>query len=296
MRFGNEGNDSDIQDRRGGGGGGIAKAGLGLGGMVVVGVIALLLGKNPIEVIGAVQGNQAPRAGTNRAGRAPSPGPRDADERRAEQLVRRATTDIQNYWQTALPQQTGGQSQYQRTQLVLFADETRSPCGAATAQSGPFYCPGDQLVYIDLSFYAELARRFRAPGDFAQAYVLAHEFGHHLQKLLGVEPRVRALQRQNRAESNALSVKLELQADCFAGVWAASAARRSMLDAGDIEEGLAAAASIGDDRIAQMGGRRVSPERFTHGSSAERVRWFRAGMASESIRACDTFGRGTLSP
>ena len=293
MDFNNDGRASDIQDRRGSsGGGGGGKIGLSLGGLVIVGVISLLLGRNPVEVINAVQGQQ-PRATPRQGG---SPGPRNDAERQAEVLVRRATTDIQDYWERALPAMTQGRVPYQRTQLVLFADETSSACGAAEAATGPFFCPGDRLVYIDLAFYAELSQRFRAPGDFAQAYVIAHEFGHYVQYLLGVEQRVRAAQRSNRAQQNTLNVLLELQADCFAGVWGSSAAQRGMLRPGDVEEGMNAAAAIGDDRIARMAGRRVSPERFTHGSSAQRVEWFRRGMTAGNIAACDTFGRGTLSP
>lgn len=293
MDFNNDGRASDIQDRRGSsGGGGGGKIGLSLGGLVIVGVISLLLGRNPVEVINAVQGQQ-PRTAPRQGG---SPGPRNDAERQAEVLVRRATTDIQDYWERALPAMTQGRVPYQRTQLVLFADETSSACGAAEAATGPFFCPGDRLVYIDLAFYAELSQRFRAPGDFAQAYVIAHEFGHYVQYLLGVEQRVRAAQRSNRAQQNTLNVLLELQADCFAGVWGSSAAQRGMLRPGDVEEGMNAAAAIGDDRIARMAGRRVSPERFTHGSSAQRVEWFRRGMTAGNITACDTFGRGTLSP
>jgi predicted metalloprotease len=301
MEFNNEGRASDIQDRRGqsGGGGGGRRAGLSLGGLVVVGIIALLLRKNPLEVINAVQQGQqsTERQGPSRAGSGGgSTGPRNDAERQAEVLVRRATTDIQDFWQTALPQMTGGRASYPRTQLVLFADETRSACGAAEAATGPFFCPADRLVYIDLAFYAELSQRFRAPGDFAQAYVIAHEFGHYVQFVLGIEPAVRRAQRANRANENALSVQLELQADCLAGVWGASAAQRGLLRAGDVEEGMNAAAAIGDDRIARMAGRRVSPERFTHGSSAQRVEWFRRGMSAANITVCDPFGNGTLRP
>lgn len=299
MRFEKEGNSSDVIDRRGGGGGGPrGKAGLGIGGLVIVGIIALIMGKSPGEALRIVAGQaqqQARQSGGSGGPSAPSPGPRNAEERQAETLVRQATTDIQDFWAQALPAMARGQA-YPRTQLVLFADAIPSACGQADAQTGPFYCPGDHLVYIDLAFYAELARRFRAPGDFAQAYVLAHEFGHHIQDTLGIEGRVRALQRSNRAMQNQLSVQMELQADCFAGVWASSAARRQLLQPNDVEEGLTAAASIGDDRIQQMAGRRVAPERFTHGSAAQRVQWFRAGMSSGNISACDTFGRGTLAP
>ncbi len=298
MEFNSQGRASDIQDRRGqGGGGGGKRAGLSLGGLVVVGIIALLLRRNPIEVIGAVQQQQAnsQRQTPGGAGGGAA-GPRNEAERQAEQLVRQATTDIQDFWQTSLPQMTGGRTPYQRTQLVLFADETRSGCGAAEAATGPFFCPADRLVYIDLAFYAELASRFRAPGNFAQAYVLAHEFGHYVQYLTGIEQAVRRAQRLNRANENPLNVQLELQADCLAGVWGASASQRGLLRAGDVEAGMTAAAAIGDDRIARMAGRRVSPERFTHGSSAQRVEWFRRGMTAANISACDTFGNGTLRP
>lgn len=290
MRFEKEGNSGDVVDRRGSSGGG-RRAGLGIGGVLLVGVVALILGKDPLAMMGAAVRPRS-NAGAEPAG---AQGPRNAEEREAEQLVRRATTDIQDFWTTALPQMARGQT-YPRTQLVLFADEIQSGCGSADAQTGPFYCPGDHLVYIDLSFYADLARRFGAPGDFAQAYVLAHEFGHHLQSVLGIEKRTRAAQRSSRSKENALSVLLELQADCFAGVWASSASRRKMLEPNDVDEGLRAAASIGDDRIQKMAGRRVSPEGFTHGSSAQRVQWFRAGMEGANISACDTFGNGTLAP
>lgn len=291
MEFDSEGRSSDIQDRRGEG---FRPFRLGIGGVILVSVISLLLGRNPLEVLGLIarQQQSAPR----NPGSAPTRGPRNPEERTAERLVRQATTDIQDFWQAALPQMTEGRRSYPRTQLVLFADETHSRCGAAQAETGPFYCPADQLVYIDLAFYAELARRFRAPGNFAQAYVLAHEFGHHIQHSLGIEQRVRHAQQLYRGRENQLNVLLELQADCFAGVWGASAARRGLLREGDVESGLHAAAAIGDDRIAQMSGRRVSPERFTHGSSAQRVEWFRRGMSQGHISACDTFGTGTLAP
>jgi predicted metalloprotease len=164
-----------------------------------------------------------------------------------------------------------------------------SACGYADAATGPFYCPGDHKAYVDLSFFEELRRRFGAPGDFAQAYVLAHEIGHHVQNLLGVERQVRQLQRQNPRSQNELSVRMELQADCFAGVWAHSTAERNLLEADDVEEALRAAAAVGDDHIQKMAGGRVSPESFTHGSSAQRMEWFRKGMESGNPAACDTF-------
>jgi predicted metalloprotease len=174
---------------------------------------------------------------------------------------------------------------------VLFRDAVRSGCGAAGSETGPFYCPADEKVYIDLSFFGELDRRFGAPGDFAQAYVLAHEIGHHVQHLLGIDAKVRQAQRGNPESANALSVRTELQADCFAGIWGNSTARREILERGDVEEGLNAAAAIGDDRLSRG---RVSHESFTHGTSRQRVAWFRRGLESGQVSACDTFG--TTSP
>jgi predicted metalloprotease len=173
--------------------------------------------------------------------------------------------------------------------LVVFRDAIQSACGFAESASGPFYCPGDQKVYIDLAFYDELRQRFGAAGDFAQAYVIAHEIGHHLQTLLGVEEQVRRAQRARPDRQNVLSVSMELQADCFAGVWGHSTAQRNLLEQGDVEEGLNAAAAIGDDRIQRMSTGRVMPEKFTHGSSAQRVRWFRRGLETGQLSACDTF-------
>jgi predicted metalloprotease len=184
-----------------------------------------------------------------------------------------------------------GNSQYAAPTLVLFTGAVQSACGRAGAAVGPFYCPGDQKVYIDLEFYRMLAQRFGAPGDFAQAYVIAHEVGHHVQNLLGISEKVHAAsQRGTQERANQLSVRQELQADCFAGIWAHSANRsRQILEAGDIEEGLTAAAAIGDDRLQQQGQGYVAPESFTHGSSEQRVRWFKRGLESGDLKACDTF-------
>ena len=181
--------------------------------------------------------------------------------------------------------------QYEEPKLVLFTDQVRSACGMAGAAMGPFYCPGDHKLYIDLSFFDELRRRFRAPGDFAQAYVIAHEVGHHVQNLLGINDEVQAMQRQvSKTEANELSVRLELQADCMAGVWGYHTQRaRNMLEAGDLEEALSAASAIGDDRIQRESAGRVVPDSFTHGSSAQRVKWFRVGFESGDVAACDTF-------
>jgi uncharacterized protein len=172
---------------------------------------------------------------------------------------------------------------------VLFRDAVRSGCGTASAQTGPFYCPADQKVYVDLSFFDELDQRFGAPGDFAQAYVLAHEIGHHVQTLLGVSGKVRQAQQSNPRQANELSVRMELQADCLAGVWGKSTQQRGVLESGDVEEGLAAAASVGDDRIQRQARGTVNPESFTHGSSEQRMQWFRRGFSSGDVGSCDTF-------
>jgi predicted metalloprotease len=191
--------------------------------------------------------------------------------------------DAQKVWQ----QQLG--TSYRPAKLVLFRDAVQSACGFAESATGPFYCPGDEKVYIDLGFYEELQQRFGAPGDFAQAYVLAHEIGHHVQNLLGTEAEVRRT-RETRADlANEMSVRLELQADCYAGVWAHSTGQRNLLEQGDVEEGLGAAAAVGDDRLQRMGGGRVVPESFTHGSSEQRQQWFRRGLESGRTDACDTF-------
>jgi predicted metalloprotease len=174
--------------------------------------------------------------------------------------------------------------------LVLFRDYTQSGCGGAASATGPFYCPDDERVYIDLSFFDELSRRFGATGQFAQAYVLAHELGHHVQKLTGIEGKVHQLQESNAREANPLSVKLELQADCFAGVWAHSTQQRGLLESGDVQSALGAAAAVGDDHLQKMSTGHVSPESFTHGSSQERMRWFKAGVDNGTIAACNTFG------
>lgn len=179
---------------------------------------------------------------------------------------------------------------YQEPVLVLFENAVQSACGSASSASGPFYCPADQKVYLDLAFFRELDRRFGAPGDFAQAYVVAHEVGHHVQNLLGTNRQVAEAQQSRRGDANALSVALELQADCFAGVWGHHANKKSLLDEGDVEEGLSAAAAIGDDRLT---GGRVSPESFTHGTSEQRARWLRQGLQSGDVNSCDTFRTST---
>jgi len=192
--------------------------------------------------------------------------------------------DLQESWHRLLP------GDYRDARLVLFRDSVRSACGMAGSATGPFYCPGDNQVYLDLSFFEQLRGRFGAPGDFAQAYVIAHEIGHHIQNLLGIERQVREMQARNPSERNELSVRLELQADCLAGVWGASSGQRGILEPGDVEEGLGAAAAIGDDRIQQQSQGYVTPDAFTHGSSADRVEWLRRGLNSGDPNQCDTFG------
>ena len=288
MRWTPGGVSGDIEDRRdqsgGGGGGGFGGMRLGLGGLLILFVLSLVFKQNFFALLG---GGDASTSGSA-AVSTPDPS-RDAAEKPLVQFVSFVLDDTQNTWDQLLPQQTG--TPYRHAKLVLFRDATRSACGGAEAATGPFYCPGDEKVYIDLSFYDELKRRFGAPGEFAQAYVLAHEVGHHIQKLIGVESKVRQFQSQNPGSANAASVQLELQADCFAGVWAHSTQQRGLLEQGDVQSALGAAAAVGDDHIQQMTRGRVQPETFTHGSSAQRMDWFNRGFNSGTISACNTFAQ-----
>jgi len=195
--------------------------------------------------------------------------------------------DTQKHWEQILPQQTG--KQYRHAKLVLFRNYTQSGCGGAESATGPFYCPADEKVYIDLGFYDELKQRFGAPGQFAQAYVLAHEIGHHVQKIVGIESRVRQMEQGNPHMENALSVKMELQADCLAGVWAHTTEERGLLEQGDVQSALRAASAVGDDRLQKMATGHITPDSFTHGSSAQRMHWFQQGFDSGTIAACNTF-------
>jgi hypothetical protein len=205
------------------------------------------------------------------------------------QFVSFVLDDTQKTWTEILPEQSN--RPYRHAKLVLFRDYTQSGCGGAQSATGPFYCPEDEKVYIDLAFFDELKRRFGAPGEFAQAYVLAHELGHHVQKILGIEQKVTQLQQSDPHQRNPLSVRLELQADCFAVIWAHSTQQRGLLDPGDIQSALGAAAAVGDDRLQKMSTGHVSPESFTHGSSDQRMTWFRKGFDSGSIAACNTFSQ-----
>jgi hypothetical protein len=254
---------------------------MGLGTIVILLVLSFILKRDMFQLVGDGSVGAAPSA--------PAGAPVNAspEEQRLVEFVSFVLDDAQAVWDSVLP---ANGAQYRPARLVLFRDAIQSACGFAESATGPFYCPADEKVYIDLGFYQELQERFGAPGDFAQAYVLAHEIGHHVQNVLGTEGEVRRLRSQRPDIANELSVRLELQADCYAGVWAHSTAQRQLLERGDVEEGLGAAAAVGDDRIQRMGGGRVTPEGFTHGSSEQRMRWFRQGMDSGRPKSCDTFG------
>jgi predicted metalloprotease len=283
MRWQGRRQSGNVEDRRGMrvAGGGPA---IGAGGLVVLLAVTWLLGGDPMQVLQVVLESQPTPSVEGEA--APGPG---SDE--ASQFVAVVLADTEDTW---TPIFAAAGRTYAPPRLVFFTGAVQSACGRGSAASGPFYCPADRKAYIDLSFYDELRSRFGAPGDFAQAYVIAHEVGHHVQNLLGTSDKVqRARQRASETDANALSVRLELQADCLAGVWGHTANReRKLLEEGDVEEGLAAAAAIGDDRLQKQSQGRVSPESWTHGSSEQRVRWLRVGLESGDIDACDTFAAG----
>lgn len=275
MRFGMGGRSSNVEDRRGLGG----KAGMGIGGTVVLLVLSLIFGRDFIGESGVQPGVTSTSNGGLSA----------ADSAREEPqvvFVSQVLDDAQQTWARILPKYG---TQYRDAKLVLFRDATPTGCGTGQSAMGPFYCPLDEKVYIDLGFYDELQRRLGASGDFAQAYVVAHELGHHVQHLLGTDEQVRRAQQSDPGVATQYSVRLELQADCFAGVWGRSTEQRNHLSEGDIEEGMNAAASVGDDRILQKAGWSANVESFTHGSSAQRVSWFKKGFDSGDPRACDTF-------
>ena len=277
MRLGGRQSDN-IEDRRGSGG--MLVAGGGIGTVVLV-LLALFFGFDPSIIL---QGD-APTTPPATQVPAPSASARGNDELR--DFVATVLADTEDTWR-ALFRDIG--REYRDPKLVLFSSAVQSACGIAGAATGPFYCPQDQKVYLDLDFFRALRDRFRAPGDFAQAYVIAHEVGHHVQKLLGISDRVMTERGRGGAAGNAASVRLELQADCLAGVWGYHADRaRHVLEAGDVEEALGAAAAIGDDRLQRQTGGRVAPETFTHGTSQQRVRWFTRGIESGDLRQCDTF-------
>ena len=284
-----EGNrESDnVEDRRasggGGGRGGIGGRGIGIGTIAIALAASFFFGINPMTVLNILSGGGAPEA---QVAQGPAQRP-PADDRMAK-FVGTVLADTEDVWKEIF---TKGGSAYKEPKLVLFRGATQTACGAGEAAMGPFYCPGDQKVYIDLGFYQTLKERLGAPGDFAQAYVIAHEVGHHVQNLLGISGKMDQMRgKVSQTEFNALSVRLELQADCFAGVWAHHAQKsRQILENGDVEEAMNAAAKIGDDALQKNGGGRVVPESFTHGTSAQRARWFNNGLQNGSVKGCDTF-------
>lgn len=286
MRMDDQRESDNVEDRRGGGGGSGFRGGVGIGGMVLVLAVSYFLGISPDTVLNILDQSPATSSAPQVAHKPP------ADDQMAR-FVSKVLSSTEDTWREVF-RQSG--KNYQDPKLVLFTGSTPTACGTGQAASGPFYCPGDQKVYIDLAFYRDLKDRFKAPGEFAQAYVIAHEVGHHVQEQLGISARVQAArQRSSKAEANALSVRLELQADCFAGVWGKSAdTMKKMLEPGEIEQALAAASAIGDDRLQQQGRGIVVPESFTHGSSAQRVRWFKRGFESGSPQQCDTFKAAQL--
>jgi len=301
MRWQDGRESENVEDRRDevGGGGGfgggrmgipipIGRGGLGIGGLVAVLLISWLLGIDPLALLGGGD----PTVGSGPTTSVTRNAPRSNADDELKGFVSHVLADTEDTW-TGIFQQMG--RTYQDPRLVLFSGAVDSACGMAQAAVGPFYCPLDRKVYIDLAFYRDLRDRFHAPGDFAQAYVIAHEVGHHVQTLLGISEKISAAQqRASKTEANALSVRLELQADCFAGVWGNAAQRRGVLEPGDVEEALNAASAIGDDRLQQQSRGRVAPDSFTHGSSAQRVNWFKRGLNSGQMQACDTFSAERL--
>ncbi|MEQ1693944.1 MAG: neutral zinc metallopeptidase [Gemmatimonas sp.] len=284
MRWIPGGRSRNLEDQRGAtsGGGGFGGGGgrrIGLGGLVVLIALSVIFKKDLVSDFGGLAG-EVPGAAMP-AGGATAP-LQDSTEEGMVLFMSSVLDSAQLGWSRALPG-------YRDAKLVLFRDAITSACGFAEAATGPFYCPGDQKVYIDLAFFDQLDRQFGAPGDFAQAYVLAHEIGHHVQNLMGTERELRSAQQRDPQLKNRLSVAMELQADCYAGVWAYQAARNGQLQPGDLDEGLSAAAAVGDDRLQRMGRGRVNPETFTHGSSAERTRWFTRGFDAGDANQCDTF-------
>ena len=282
---------SDNVEQGGSGGGGFPLGGgmrLGGGAIIVIVIVSLLFGINPLSMLGMMEGG-----GPVVTQPSPQGGPSPSNEQRAAKdpafdFARRVVGDTEDVW-TALFKQMG--SRYEPPTLHEFRNGTRSACGMASSASGPFYCPADRKVYLDVSFFAELSRRFGAPGDFAAAYVIAHEVGHHVQNLVGTMDKFEATsQRGDPRARNQMSVRLELQADCYAGVWGFYAAKRKLLDPGDVEEGLRAAAAVGDDNITKG---RVSPDAFTHGTAAQRAHWFRQGLSTGDPRTCNTFAAGS---
>lgn len=300
MKWEGQRESENVEDRRADGGGGSAGLGglggrmpggrgLGLGGIVLALLVSWALGINPLTVLGLLQGGGGELPVAAPAAQRSGPPAQDAGAR----FVRTVLADTEDVWTAYFAR---GQQQYEQPHLVLFSGRSPTGCGTGEAAMGPFYCPADRKVYIDLSFYDTLRERLGAPGDFAQAYVIAHEVGHHLQNLQGTTVKLeRARQRVSERDYRALSVRLELQADCYSGVWAFHSQRsKGWLEQGDIEEALNAAAQIGDDTLQRRAQGTVVPESFTHGSSEQRVRWFKRGLESGDLKACDSFKAAAL--
>ena len=284
MRLDNSRQSDNVEGRRSSGPriGGRGTIGIGT---IVLALVAMYFGVDPNVVLQMAEGPATEQQ------EAPATRPPANDPQAV--FVSKVLGETEDVWSAVFQKELN--RQYAAPKLVLFRGATPTACGTGQAAMGPFYCPGDSKVYIDLAFFDELQNRFKAPGDFAQAYVIAHEVGHHVQHLLGISDQVDNLRRRNPSQANALSVRLELQADCFAGVWAQRAnAARNILEGGDIEEALAAATAIGDDRLQKQTQGYVVPDAFTHGTSAQRVRWFKRGLESGSLKQCDTFGAATL--
>jgi len=298
MRLDDEQESSNIVDargQRGGRGGGLGglpiggKGGMGIGTLIIIGILSLVMGVNPLELLGAAGGGVGgPQVGQPQVAAPAKPAALSGEH---DRFIAKVLGSTERTWGEIFPQQVG--DAYPQPKLVLFEGGVNSGCGQADSGMGPFYCPADRNVYLDASFFDELARRFGAPGDFAAAYVIAHEVGHHIQTVLGISEQVHKARRAaSQAQGNALSVRQELQADCLAGVWAHH--NRDLLEAGDIEEGMRAAQAIGDDTLMRGSGRRVNPESFTHGTSEQRMRWLQRGLQSGRMADCDTFAARQL--
>lgn len=295
MRWDDFRRSDNVDDVRGEGGGGGFRfpgggGGIGIGGLIVVGLVSWALGVDPRLILAGIEGLQGGGSGYEQQDR-PQGQKRElsADEQRQGDFVRAVLAQTEDVWTQIFKEQ--GKT-YQAPRLTLFSGQTRSACGRAVSAMGPFYCPEDKRVYLDTEFFDELTQQFRAPGDFARAYVIAHEIGHHVQNLIGVMDRAQSARERagSEAESNAISVRIELQADCLAGVWAARAdAKYNILEQGDVEGALKAASEIGDDKLQRRQGGEVVPDSFTHGSSAQRTQWFKTGLKSGDMRQCDTF-------
>jgi predicted metalloprotease len=288
MKWEGQEQSDNVEDRRGQGGGGrmprVGGRGIGIGGIVIALLAGWIFGINPVTVLGLLAGEGGAPVAQQPAGPAMKPPPED----KAAMFTSVVLRDTERVWGQVF--QAAG-SRYQPPRLVIFRGATPTACGTGESAMGPFYCPGDKQVYIDLDFFDTLSQRLGAPGDFAQAYVIAHEVAHHVQNLMGVTGKVDAMRgRVSQVQQNALSVRVELQADCLAGVWAHHSQQgKGWLERGDIEEGLNAASKIGDDTLQKAAQGRVVPESFTHGSSAQRVSWFKRGLDGGSVAQCDTF-------